>query len=423
MQKVQLPKGTRDVTPAQSFAWQWLEEHLRGACSLAGYQEVRTPVFEHTELFLRGVGDTTDVVQKEMYTFEDKGGRSVTLKPEGTAGVVRMFIEERLYAETLPQKMYYLYSPTFRYEKPQSGRLREHHQFGVECFGSGAPSAEAEQVLLYAGLAQRLGLSGVALHINSIGCPACRPGYQKALKDFLGQRLSKLCPTCQDRYERNPMRILDCKNPACQQAIQGVPHMLDHLCAECAAHFEQFKGLLEGAELPYQVDFGIVRGLDYYTKTVFEFIAQTPEGPLTVCAGGRYDGLVETLGGPPTPGVGFGMGMERMLMLMEQQGITPDAPPPVDILVLTMGDRNRQEAFSWVQALRRAGLRADLDHNARSLKAQMKYAGKLGVSLVLVLGEEELARGAVQVRDMREGAQREVPAGALVETLQGLLER
>lgn len=422
MKMVQIPKGTRDVIPCQSFGWQYIEGKMRDACALAGFQEVRTPVFEHTELFLRSVGDTTDVVQKEMYTFEDKGGRSVTLKPEGTAGVVRMFIEQRLYTESLPLKMYYLTCPNFRYEKPQSGRLREFHQFGMECFGTQAPTADAELILSVSGLLQAFGLKNFALSINSIGCPTCRPKYQEALQAFLGERLDKLCPTCNERYTRNPMRILDCKNPSCQAAIQGAPTMLEYLCEECSDHFDSLKRLLDESGQSYHVDAGIVRGLDYYTKTVFEFISQGPDGPITISGGGRYDGLVEELGGPSIPGVGFGMGMERLLMMLELEGLLPPTPPPVSAFLVTMGDEHRDTAFRLLLKLRTAGIATDIDHNARSLKAQMKYAGKLGVPIVVVLGGDELARGAAQVRDMRAGSQQEVPMEDLESVINKILQ-
>ncbi|NLG25270.1 MAG: histidine--tRNA ligase [Clostridiales bacterium] len=403
----QAPKGTQDVLPRQSYLWQAIEAQARSICALAGYREVRTPTFEHTELFLRGVGDTTDVVQKEMYTFKDKGDRSITLKPEGTAGVVRAFLEGRLYAEPLPVKMYYLNSPVFRYEKPQSGRFREHHQFGLEVFGARDASCDAEVIWMAARLLDGCGVGELSLRINSIGCPTCRAAYRERLIEYLTPRLDSLCGICKDRFGRNPMRILDCKEDA--DKLTDAPAMLDLLCAECAGHFEALKVNLSALGLPYAVDPRIVRGLDYYTRTVFEFITDTPNGPLTVCGGGRYDGLVELLGGPPTPGAGFGMGMERLIMVQQLRGAAPEEPKPLDAFVCTLGAEARLEGLKLVAELREGGISADLDHAARSLKAQFKYADKLGVARVIVLAGDELARGVVKLRDMATGEERDVP--------------
>ena len=317
---IQAPRGTKDVLPQDSYRWQVVEAKMRKAAALAGYREVRTPVFEHTELFARGVGDTTDIVQKEMYTFKDKGDRSLTLKPEGTAGAVRAFLESNLYAEALPCKMYYVNSPIFRYEATQSGRLREHHQFGLECFGAQDATTDAELILLAYRLVSSLGVKNLAVKINSIGCPNCRPKYHARLKEFLADRIDELCPTCRTRFERNPLRVLDCKEKHCQELVQNAPSILDLLCDDCADHFAQLQECLQAAGIPYVVDSRIVRGLDYYTKTVFELITQTPEGNLTVCGGGRYDNLVEELGGPSIPAAGFGMGIERLLMLLDSEG-------------------------------------------------------------------------------------------------------
>ncbi len=399
--QVQAPKGTEDVTPLQSWRWQLVEAAQREICARYGYREVRTPVFEHTELFLRGVGDTTDVVQKEMYTFEDKGGRSVTLKPEGTAGVVRMLLESRLYAEPMPIKTYYSNCPVFRYEKPQSGRLREHHQFGVEAFGAPLPTVDAEQISLAWELLHGLGLRDLALHINSIGCPTCRPVYHQRLRDFLASKLDALCDTCKDRYERNPMRILDCKSPACQAQLVGAPSVLDCLCEDCQNHFDALQQALGALNVPFSIDPGIVRGLDYYTKTVFEIIGQFPVGKLTLCGGGRYDGLVEQLGGPALSGVGFGMGTERVLLALAQQDIAQAEPALVELFLCTQNEAARMPGLALVKALRDAGVHADMDHVGRSMKAQFKFADKCGARLVAVLGEEELSGGTVTLRDMQ----------------------
>ena len=400
----QAPKGTRDVLPAESYRWQALESKMRKAAALAGYREVRTPVFEHTELFARGIGDTTDVVQKEMYTFEDKGKRSVTLKPEGTAGAVRCFVEHNLYAEPLPCKMYYLDAPIFRYENPQSGRLREHHQFGMECFGAKEATVDAELILTAYHLLQDLGVSNLSVEINSIGCPNCRPVYHKRLKEFLGERINDMCETCRERFDRNPLRVLDCKEKKCQELTKDAPSMLDLLCDECKNHFDQLQKCLDGAGIPYRVNPRIVRGLDYYTKTVFEIVTETPDGKLTVCGGGRYDNLVEQIGDQSIPAVGFGMGLERVLMLLDSEGIEIPKPEWYEVFVTYMGE-NQQKAFALVQQLRAEGIKADMDHVGRSLKAQFKYANKTGAPVTAVIGDDEAANGTVKLKKMADGTE------------------
>ena len=412
----QAPRGTRDVLPADSYRWQYIENRMRAAAALAGYREARTPVFEHTELFLRGVGDTTDIVQKEMYTFEDKGKRSVTLKPEGTAGAVRCFLEHNLYAEPLPCKLYYLNAPIFRYENPQSGRLREHHQFGMECFGAKEATADAELILTAYHLLQELGVGNLSVEINSIGCPNCRPTYHARLKEFLGGRIDKLCATCRERFDRNPLRVLDCKEKQCQELTKDAPSMLDLLCDECRDHFEQLKACLDGAGIPYRINPRIVRGLDYYTKTVFELVTETPDGKLTVCGGGRYDNLVEQIGEQSIPAVGFGMGLERVLMLLDGEGIEIPKPAWYDVFVTYMGT-NGQHAFALVQQLRKAGIKADMDHCGRSLKAQFKYANKTGAPLTAVIGDDEAANGTVKIKRMADGEEKTVPVKEAVATI------
>ena len=410
----QAPKGTLDMLPRDSHRWQSIERSMRKACALAGYREIRTPIFEHTELFQRGVGDTTDVVQKEMYTFEDKGNRSITLKPEGTAGAVRAFIESHMYADTLPAKLYYSVCPCFRYEKPQSGRLRQFHQNGVEVFGAKDASVDAEIIKLAMDILKANGIEGLRLNINSIGCPNCRKAYLEKLRDYLRPKLPTLCKTCQERFDRNPMRILDCKEDASK--LTDAPAMLDNLCEDCASHFEKLKGYLRAMDLEYAIDPRIVRGLDYYTKTVFEIITDTPDGgELTVCGGGRYDGLVEELGGPATPGIGWGMGIERMLMVQDMRGAVPKAPDYLDAFVVTLGDEARMAGMKLVNDLRGHGVKADLDHAARSMKAQFKYANKLGVKNVIVIASDELQRGTVKLRDMVNSTEQEMPMEQVVE--------
>ena len=419
----QAPRGTKDVLPKESGRWQALEQIMRTAAARAGYREVRTPVFEHTELFLRGVGDTTDIVQKEMYTFKDKGDRSITLKPEGTAGAVRALIEHNLYADVLPCKMYYLNAPIFRYEAPQSGRLREHHQFGLECFGAPNPSVDAEIIALAFRMLEGLGVTNLTVNINSIGCPKCRPAYHAKLKEFLGERLANLCKTCQERFERNPLRALDCKEEKCQELVKDAPSMLDMLCEECSGHFSSLQSYLSAAGIPYAIDSRIVRGLDYYTKTVFELITKTPQGNLTVCGGGRYDRLVEELGGPEMPAVGFGMGLERILMLLDSQGIELNQSRQMDVFVASLGDEARIPAFALVQSLRRAGVKADCDHMGKSLKAQFKYADKVSVPFIAILGGDELQKGVVKVRNMGTREEMEIPVDDAAAAIAILLSR
>ena len=412
----QAPKGTQDMLPQDSHRWQSIERSMRELCARAGFREIRTPMFEHTELFQRGVGDATDVVQKEMYTFNDKGNRSITLKPEGTAGAARAFIESHMYAESLPCKLYYASCPCFRYEKPQAGRLRQFHQNGVEVFGAKDASVDAEIIQLAMDVLKANGIEGLSLNINSIGCPTCRQAYLDKLKDYLRPKLPQLCRTCQERFERNAMRILDCKEDA--DKLGDAPAMLDNLCADCADHFEKLKGYLSALNIDYVIDPRIVRGLDYYTKTVFEIITDTPDGDhLTVCGGGRYDGLVEELGGPATPGIGWGMGIERMIMVQDMRGTAPAAPDYLDAFVVTLGDAARLEGVRLVRELREKGLKADLDHAARSMKAQFKFAGKLGVRKVLVIADDELAKGVVKLRDMENSTEEEVARDTIVGRL------
>ncbi len=408
------PRGTADVTPLESPKWLYMESVLRRAAETAGFGEIRTPTFEHTELFSRSVGDTTDVVQKEMYTFLDKGDRSITLRPEGTAGAVRSFLQNGLYNAPAPMKLYYLLS-CFRYEKPQAGRLREFHQFGVEFFGSDKPAADAEVIAFAASLFESFGcLDAVSLRINSIGCSACRGAYNRALKEYFTARKDDLCPTCLDRLERNPMRIIDCKSPVCSAIAENAPHITDYLCEDCQSHFEALQARLTALDLPFTVDPTIVRGLDYYNRTVFEFVTDRIGAQATVLGGGRYDPLVKSLGGPDTPGLGFGMGLERLLLLLESLDLLGDAKPaPVKLYLGSMGDAASVTAQQIVRDLRKQGIRCECDLCGRSVKAQMKYADKLGAMFTAVLGDEELQSGTVSLRNMSDGSSVLMPLSAL----------
>ncbi len=394
------PKGTVDIVPGKSEKWQLMEDVFRSEAELNGFREVRTPVFEHTELFLRGVGDTTDVVEKQMYTFEDKGGRSITLRPEGTAGAVRAMLENGLYNEGYPVKLYYLTS-CYRYEKPQAGRLRELHQFGVEMFGAAEPLADAQIIVLALSAFKRLGLEDVGLQINSIGCPTCRKEYHKALKEYFTARKDQLCDTCLSRLERNPMRILDCKSPECQEVAKGAPKITDYLCEDCRDHFAKVQEFLTALGIEFEIDPGLVRGLDYYTRTVFEFPSKSLGFALG--GGGRYDGLVEEFGGKPTPGLGFGLGMDRILLALEAQKVEFPQPVKCEAYLVCVGEEAQKKAFRLVDELHRCGVPADFDVCGRGVKAQMKYANKIGAKFTLVLGDDEIRQGKAAMKNMKTG--------------------
>ncbi len=410
----QAQKGTKDMLPQDAYKWDHIKDTFKGVCQGFGIREIATPIFEATELFERGVGETTDVVQKEMYTFNDKGGRSITLKPEGTAGAVRAFVESGMYGDAQPTKMFYI-TPVFRYENVQKGRLRVHHQLGVEIFGSDEASADAEVVAVALKTIARIGIKDVQLHINSIGHPECRKDYNVVLKDFLRPHLHELCSTCNDRFEKNPMRIIDCKVPACKAIVNSAPRMMEHICDDCREHFESFKQYLAACSIHYTIDTGIVRGLDYYSKTVFEII----KDEATICGGGRYDYLIEEIGGPHTPGVGFGMGIERILLQLERDSIVIPEPQRFDIFVGSMDKPSKLKAVEIVNDLRDLGIRAEADHMGRSLKAQMKYANKLAVTYTTALGSDELENGKITVKRMGDGTKMEcsLNAGAIAELI------
>lgn len=411
-------KGTQDLLPADSFQTRFVEQTLLDVAAEFGFYELRTPVFEHTELFSRGVGDTTDVVQKEMYTFDDKGGRSITLRPEGTAGAMRAFLEHGLFNEPLPCKVSYLTS-CYRYEKPQAGRLREFHQFGVECFGTASPAADAELISLASALFEALGVEGLSLEINSIGCPDCRKRYHAALREYFESRKSELCTTCLDRLERNPMRILDCKNPECAAIAADAPKVLDYICDDCSAHFTAVRAYLDAMDIDYVINPTIVRGLDYYTRTVFEFVSGEIGAQGTVCGGGRYDGLAEELGGGSTPSLGFAMGIERLMLVLKAQGAELPGREQPSIFVASMGDAASVKAAQIVNDLRRNGFEAHFDVASRSVKAQMKFANKLGVRYTAVIGDSELEAGKVTLKDMASSQTTEISLDGFADEFEG----
>ena len=407
---IQAPKGTKDMLPKDAYKWHYIENKLREISAEYGIREIRTPMFESTELFKRGVGETTDVVQKEMYTFDDKGGRSMTLKPEGTAPTVRAFIQSSMYADAQPTKLYY-FIPAFRYENVQKGRLRQFHQYGIEVFGSKEASVDAEIISAAMRVLDELGLKGLSLNINSLGCPDCREKFNDALKKYLEENYDSLCSTCKTRFEKNPMRILDCKEKKCNEITKNAPIILDYICGECSTHFETLKKYLDTVEIKYTVDPYIVRGLDYYTKTVFEII----NDGLTVCGGGRYDKLIEELDGPSMPAFGFGLGLERLLMTLEKENIEIPEPVYNDLYLVSMGEEASLHSFKMVNELRKFGIKCDLDHMTKSVKAQMKFANKIGSRFTIVLGDNELETKKAILKRMSDGEKFEVDLDNLLE--------
>ncbi len=399
---INIPKGTKDVLPQESYKWHYIESTIRDVAKSFCINEIRTPTFEHTELFLRGVGDTTDIVNKEMYTFEDKGGRSMTLKPEGTAGVARAFIENSLYGNAQPTKMYY-FTPVFRYEKPQAGRLREHHQFGIEYYGSTSPQADIEIMLVAKSIFDKFGVGSLVLNINSIGCEKCRKDYNNALKEFLRGHLDELCPTCRERFEKNPLRILDCKEEKCKAITAQAPTVLEYLCDDCKHHHEEVVQGLEKLGIDFVVNPHIVRGLDYYTRTVFEFVSNNIGAQGTVCGGGRYNNLVEEIGGKPTAAAGFGMGLERLLMILDALGLGQGEPYCPDVYIAPVCDAAKAETLVIATKLRAMGLSVDSDIMDRSFKAQLKYANKINARYLMILGEDEMAQKKANIKNMNTG--------------------
>ena len=401
--KMNLPKGTKDILPGDIHLWHHMESMFSQVCASFGYREIRTPVFEHTDVFQRGVGDTTDIVQKEMYTFDDKGGRSLTLRPEGTAGVIRSYIEQGMSSLPSPVRLFYNIS-AYRYENVQKGRYREFHQFGVEAIGSSSPQIDGEVVSLLVLFFDKIGIQQPKLCVNSIGCPQCRPAYQEKLKDYYREHVSKMCRDCAGRFEKNPLRILDCKETFCHSLVDSAPRMIDHICVDCREHFSGFTGYLDDIGLSYEIDPWIVRGLDYYTRTVFEFVSENVGTQGTICGGGRYDGLAEDLGGAKAPGIGFAMGVERLIMEVTAQKGAEPAPPDTTLYIITPEESSRSEAIRLAYDLRKRGISCQTDVMNRSFKAQMKHAGKIGVPYIIVLGQEELSSDTAKLKKMDDGS-------------------
>lgn len=411
------PRGTKDITPKDVYKWHYVEKKFREICALYGYEEIRTPIFEHTEVFARSVGDTTDVVQKEMYSFTDRGDRQLSLKPEGTAGVIRSFIENKMYADTQPTKLYYI-TPCFRYERPQAGRQRQFHQLGIEVLGSDGPSVDAEVISLAVQFFNEMGLKNLSVNINSVGCPTCREEYNRKLKEYLDKKVDVLCETCLERKDKNPMRVIDCKNPHCKENLQDIPFMIDHLCDDCKDHFEKLQTYLKEMDINYVVDKTIVRGLDYYKKTAFEIISNDIGSQSTVCGGGRYDGLVEMLGGPKgISGIGFGLGVERLLLTLENNNIEIENPKSTDIYIATIGDAAKTKSFKLIKDLRSNHISADNDHLDKSLKAQFKYSDKLNAKYTVVIGDDELANDTATLKNMKTSEQTTIKLSELVDEL------
>jgi histidyl-tRNA synthetase len=414
------PRGTYDIMPDRALVWQWMESTIRQVLLSYGYGEIRTPIFEHTELFQRGIGETTDIVEKEMYTFADQGKRSITLRPEGTAPVVRAYIEHKLYGVAPVTKLFYL-GPMFRQERPQAGRFRQFHQFGVEMIGAESPVADAEVILLAHDLYHQLGLTDLEIHLNSVGCAQCRQAYKTALTSTLEAVADELCTTCRLRLDRNPLRLLDCKSPSCQAAVSKVPPIQDYLCPDCDHHFKGVLALLDQVKVKYKLSPKLVRGLDYYSRTVFEIINHDLGAQNALCGGGRYDGLVEACGGPAVPGVGFASGIERLLTTLEQKGKLPELSGAPQLFVLPLGEQLTAVAFELATSLRRQGFFVELGNGTKSLKAQLKSAHKSGAALTVIIGEDEWQAQQVTVKIMGDGSQKRIAAAELQKEIASLI--
>ncbi|GAB6138284.1 histidine--tRNA ligase [Halanaerobaculum tunisiense] len=419
--KYQAARGTNDILPQDTANWQYLENIAQEVFSTYNYQEIRTPIFETTALFQRGIGEATDIVEKEMYTFQDKGDRSLTLRPEGTASVMRSFLENKIYGQAQPTKYYYM-GPMFRYERPQSGRYRQFHQLGVEVLGTDDPAVDAEIMALGMQIIKKLGLDNLEVHLNSVGCPDCRAEYREKLLNYFEPYLDQLCSDCQDRYERNPLRILDCKEDRDKEFMTDVPKLYEELCTSCAEHFTSVQEYLDLLDIDYALDATLVRGLDYYTKTAFEVIYKGLGAQDTVFGGGRYDGLAQEVGDRDIPGVGFAMGMERVLLTLEEQGIELPIDTGIDLFITTIGEEAKQEAFAYLYKLRQAGLRVEMDYLDRSVSGQMKHADRNNAQYSIILGGNELESGVATIKNMETGDQEEVALGNLVTKMEELIQ-
>jgi len=417
---VKAPRGTNDILPPLSLQWQYVEKIAQKILSYYNYEEIRTPIFEYTELFQRGIGEVTDIVEKEMYTFNDKGGRSITLRPEGTASVARSYLENKVYGQAQPTKYYYL-GPMFRYERPQAGRFRQFHQLGVEAFGSNDPALDAEVIFLGLNILESLGLKELEVYINSIGCPECRGEYLKVLREFLSKKKQFICEDCRNRIDRNPLRVLDCKNETCSTVLSEAPRIIDYLCSNCAAHFKQVRDYLDLLKVDYTVDYRLVRGLDYYTNTAFEVKFKGLGAQDTIFGGGRYNGLLEEIGNKSIPGVGFAIGLERLLLTLQEQNIELPVENSVDLYITSIGEQAKKAAFLYVHQLRKVGLKAELDYLDRSVKGQMKAADRMNATYTIIIGDDELDNGKATIRNMKSGEQLEVELTQLVEKMQKMI--
>lgn len=413
-------KGTRDILPSEIYKWQKAERMFADVCHMYGYEEIRIPTFEQTDLFQRGVGDTTDVVQKEMYTFNDKGGRSITLRPEGTAGVVRSYIENGMSSLPNPVRLFYNIT-AFRYENVQKGRYREFHQFGLEAFGSEGPDIDAEIISVLTVFFKKVGLKNIKLCINSIGCPTCRKKYNEVLKDYFRPNLDGMCDDCKARFDKNPLRMIDCKDDRCKKFAEGAPRLIDYLCEDCNSHFEGLKKNLDTLGISYTIDSGIVRGLDYYTRTVFEFVSENVGTQGTILGGGRYDGLVATMDGAPTPGIGFAMGAERFLLEADAQGIDFEEPNYVKVYFADLSPEAKEKIKKIVYELRLNDIGCEMDLMGRAFRAQMKYAGKHNIPYLVAIGDDELTSGVVKVKSMADGSQTDVELNKIVDYFKSVL--
>ncbi|MFW6257076.1 MAG: histidine--tRNA ligase [Bacillota bacterium] len=416
---INAPRGTNDILPPASSYWQYIETKAHELFTVYDYQEIRTPIFEYTELFSRGIGEVTDIVEKEMYTFEDKGGRSITLRPEGTASVVRSFLENKIYGQSQPTKYYYM-GPMFRYERPQSGRYRQFHQIGIEALGCNDPYLDAEVIALGVNFVQNLGLSDLQVLINSIGCPDCRPDFVEQLQNFVESHREKFCSDCLRRLDKNPLRILDCKNEECQNALKDAPRILEHLCSDCEEHFSLVKENLDLLDIDYIIEPQLVRGLDYYTNTAFEVKFTGLGAQDTIFGGGRYNGLTEEIGQRSIPGIGFALGVERLLLTLEEQDIDLPVDSGLDLFIITIGDRARRKAFTLNNELRNRGVKTDMDYLDRSVSSQMKTADRKEADNTIIIGEEELNKGVVTLHNMESGQEQEVSFENIVDTINDL---